>query len=173
MPTYEYQSKRPNIAGDAFVHDQAVLIGDVEVGSGCYIAACCVLRGDFGRIVVGPGSNIQDGCVVHSFPDETALLGPGSHIAHGAIVHGGKLGRHAVVGMNAVVLDFAELGDDCVIGSGAVVPARTKVPPRTLMTGIPAKPVRELKPDELEKWMAATRAYQELARTSLATLKRL
>lgn len=173
MPLYEFQGKRPVVADDAFVHDQAVLIGDVEIGSGCYIAACSVLRGDFGRIVVGAGSNVQDGCVVHSFPGETVVLGPDSHIAHGAILHGGKLGRHAVIGMNAVVLDFAELGDDCVIGSGAVVPAHSKVPPRTLMVGIPAKPVRELKAEELAKWMGATRAYQELARSSLATLRRI
>ncbi|MBM3511375.1 MAG: hypothetical protein FJX61_14740 [Alphaproteobacteria bacterium] len=173
MPYYSFEGKSPSVEWTAYVHPDAVLIGDVVIGAGCYIAAGAVLRADWGRIEVGAGSNVQDNCVIHVFPDRVTALGPASHIAHGAIIHGATLDRHAVVGINATVLDFAELGADSVVGSNALVPAKMKVPTRSLAVGVPAKVVRELTPEELAQWRAATEVYQDLAKRSRAGLRRL
>lgn len=162
MSFYSFEGRRPSVARSAFVHPAAIVIGDVEIGAGCLIAAGAVLRADWGRITVGAGSNIQDNCVVHSFPDEAAVIGPEAHIGHGAIIHGATLGHHVVVGMNSVIHDGAHLGDDSVVGSASVVLGGTRIPPASLVMGVPAKVIRELDDRERVRWMEATRAYQRL-----------
>ena len=173
MAIYEYEGMVPVIAAGTFVHEHATVIGNVTIGAGCYIAASAVLRGDWGKVTVGEKSNIQDGCLLHTLPGEEVFLGPECHIAHGAIVHGARLARHVVVGMNAVILDFAELADNCVVGSNSLVPARMKIDAATLVAGVPAKVKRELSEAELQQWMAATRFYQELAPKCLSSLRRV
>ena len=112
---YSIDGVTPVIHPGAFVHPEAVLIGDVIVEEGCYIGPCASLRGDFGRIIVRKGSNVQDNCTLHSLPGFDSIIGVDGHIGHGAIVHSAQLGRNVLVGMNAVVMDHAkvgELGDD-------------------------------------------------------------
>ncbi|CAB3773104.1 DapH/DapD/GlmU-related protein [Paraburkholderia humisilvae] len=119
MTCYELSGKRPCIDASSFVHESAVLIGDVHIGPGCYIGPCASLRGDFGRIEVGAGSNIQDCCVLHVAHGEFCRLEINSHIGHGAIVHGAHIGRDAMIGMNAVVMDGVEVGDTAIVGACA------------------------------------------------------
>src|SRR5919204_5191488 len=153
MPkVYSIDGITPVVDPSAFVHPSAVLIGDVIVGARAYIGPCASLRGDFGRIVVEEGANLQDSCTMHGFPGKDTVAGAESTIGHGAILHGCVVGRGALVGMNAVVNDNAEVGEDAVVAALAFVKAETRIPPRALAAGIPARVLRELSEEEL-RWM--------------------
>src|SRR3712207_713491 len=105
----------PVIDPTAFVHPTAVLTGDVIVGPGCYVGPCASLRGDFGRIILEAGSNVQDNCTMHGFPGTDTVIGRDASVGHGAIVHGARIGRNALIGMNAVVNDDAVVGEEAVV----------------------------------------------------------
>src|SRR6201999_3695179 len=134
-------------------HPQAVLIGDVVIGPGCYVEPGASLRGDMGRIVLGAGSNVQDNCVLHTFPSKTLLLEEESHIGHGAVLHGCTVKRGALVGINAVVMDDVVVGEESLVSAAAFVRAGFVVPRRTLVTGAPARVIRELTEEEVA-WKA-------------------
>lgn len=161
----------PVIYPGAFVHPEAVLIGDVIVEEGCYIGPCASLRGDFGRIIVRRGSNVQDNCTLHSLPGYDSIIGVDGHIGHGAIVHSAELGPNVLIGMNAVVMDHAKIGESAMIGAMSFVKAGAEIPARHLASGVPARVVRELSADELARKVAGTRIYQDLARRCLASLQ--
>ena len=171
MPCYEIDGLRPIVHPSAFVHPDAVLIGDVHVGARCYVAPLASLRGDFGRITLEPGSNVQDNCVMHGFPNLDTVVEEDGHIGHAAVLHGCRIGRNALVGMNSVVMDNAIVGDSAVIAAGATVKAGMEIPPRMLAAGIPAKVVRELTEQEMEWKVDGTGCYHQLTLRSLATLK--
>ncbi|MCW3479690.1 transferase hexapeptide repeat family protein [Neisseriaceae bacterium JH1-16] len=160
----------PVVDPSAFVHPDAVLIGDVIVGPHCYIGPCAVLRGDFGRIRLMSGVNVQDGCVIHSNLDVEVLIDVDGHIGHGAVIHGCRIGHNALVGMNAVVMDDALVGDNAVVAASAFVPKGMRVPAGVLVAGVPARVVRALSEAEIAKKANGTRLYQDLARRSLATM---
>ena len=160
----------PVVDPTAFVHPSAVLIGDVLVGAGCYIGPSASLRGDFGRIDVRAGANLQDCCVMHGFPGTDTVVEEEGHVGHGAILHGCVVQKNALVGMNAVVNDNAVIGESAIVAAMAFVKAGMVVPPRTLVAGVPAKVVRALTDQELEWKIEGTQSYQELARRSLATM---
>jgi phenylacetic acid degradation protein len=160
----------PVIDPSAFVHPSAVLIGDIIVGAGCYIGPLASLRGDFGRLEVRAGANIQDSCVMHGFPGTDTIVEEDGHIGHGAILHGCVVKRNALVGMNAVVNDNAVVGESAIVAAMAFVKAGMIVPRRTLVAGVPAKIMRELSEQELAWKIEGTRSYQELTRRSLATM---
>ncbi|MBK6714412.1 MAG: transferase hexapeptide repeat family protein [Burkholderiales bacterium] len=171
MPCYALDDLVPVVDPTAYVHPSAVLIGAVIVGPGCYIGPCASLRGDFGRIVIGAGANIQDGCVLHSFPDAELRVGENGHIGHGAVLHGCTIHADALVGMNAVVMDGAEVGAQAMVAACAFVPAGSRLPPRTLCVGVPARALRELSGEEMARKLDGTRAYQHLALRSAASLR--
>ena len=160
----------PVVEEGTFVHPSAVLIGDVIVGAGCYIGPCASLRGDFGRLEVRAGANLQDNCVMHGFPGTDTIVEEDGHIGHGAILHGCIVRRNALVGMNAVVNDNAVIGESAIVAAMAFVKAGMVVPERTLVAGTPARIIRELSETELAWKIEGTRSYQELARRSLATM---
>ena len=171
MATYEIDGIRPVISPTAFVHPQASLVGDVVVEDGCYVGPFASLRGDFGRITIGAGSNVQDGCVVHSFPGADCTLHPDSHIGHGVVLHGCTVGSLAMVGMNSVVMDGVVIGEHALIAANSFVPAEFEVPPRTLVAGNPAKIIRELDDTTLTWKARGVRVYQDLAQRSLTSLR--
>ena len=171
MPCYAFEGFVPVVDVRAFVHPLAVLIGDVHVGPECYVAPGASLRGDFGRILVGRGSNVQDNCVLHSFPGKDVLLEEESHVGHGAVLHGCRVRRGALIGIHAVVMDDVVVGEEAFVGASSFVRAGFVVPPRTLVTGVPARIVRELGPEELAWKRTGTREYQELAARCLASLR--
>ncbi len=172
MPkVYAIDGITPVVDPSAYVHPSAVLIGDVIVGARAYIGPCACLRGDFGRIVVEQGANIQDTCMLHGFPGKDTVVGAESTIGHGAVLHGCVIGRGALVGMNCVVNDNAEVGEDAVVAALAFVKAEARVEPRTLVAGIPARALRTLTESELRWKKENMRLYQELAaRSSKMTL---
>ncbi|MGD8710305.1 MAG: phenylacetic acid degradation protein PaaY [Ectothiorhodospiraceae bacterium] len=170
MPCYSIDGLRPVVHPDAYVHPTAVLIGDVIVGPGVYVGPCASLRGDFGRLVLEAGSNLQDTCVMHGFPGTDTVVEEDGHIGHGAVLHGCRVARNAMVGMNAVVMDNAVIGESSIVAASAFVKADTELPARSLIVGVPAKVVRELTDDEIAWKSEGTATYQELARRSAATM---
>lgn len=160
---YAYDGVIPVIDPAAFVHPAAIVIGDVIIGPACYIGPGAVLRGDFGRIVLERGSNVQETCVVHSFPNLDVLIGEEGHIGHGAVLHGCRIGRNAMVGMNAVVMDEAVIGENAIVAAMAFVKAGTEIPANSLAIGSPARVTRELSADEIAWKRQGTAIYQRLA----------
>lgn len=172
MPkVYAIDGITPVVHPSAFVHPSAVLIGDVIVGARAYIGPCACLRGDFGRIVVEEGANIQDTCMLHGFPGKDTVVGAESTIGHGAVLHGCVIGRGALVGMNCVVNDYAEVGEDAVVAALAFVKAEAKVDARTLVAGIPARALRTLSAQELRWKKDNMELYRQLAERSATTMQ--
>ena len=151
VKVYSIDGLTPVVHGSAYVHPSAVLIGDVIVAADVYIGPSACLRGDFGRIVVEEGANLQDTCVAHGFPGKDTVVGRNANIGHGAVLHGCTIGRGALVGMNSVVNDNAEVGEDALIAALAFVKAEARIPPRALAAGIPARVLRTLSDDEI-RW---------------------
>ena len=172
LEVFSLDGVTPVVDPAAFVHPTAVLIGEVIVGADCYVGPGAVLRGDFGRLEMRPGSNLQDNCVVHCFPGETVLIEEDGHIGHGAVLHGCTIRRNALVGINAVILDGAEIGSCSMVGAGSLVPAKFMAPPRSLVVGSPARVVRELTAAEIHRKGKGTRLYQQLAGRSRAGMVR-
>ena len=171
LTVYSINGVTPVVDPTAYVHPSAVLIGDVVVGAGCYIGPAACLRGDFGRIDIRAGANLQDTCIAHGFPGTDTIVEEDGHVGHGAVLHGCIVRRNALIGMNAVINDSAEIGESAIVAAMAFVKARMVVPPRTLVAGIPARVVRALNDTELAWKVEATQSYQELARRSLATMQ--
>ena len=163
MPkVYSIDGITPVVDPSAFVHPSAVLVGDVIVGPGAYIGPCACLRGDFGRIVVEAGANVQDTCVMHGFPGKDTVVGAGANIGHGAVLHGCVIGAGALVGMNCVVNDNAEVGEDAVVAAMAFVKAEARIPARALAAGIPARVLRTLSQEEIDWKRGNAELYQKL-----------
>ena len=160
----------PVVDPSAFVHPSAVLIGDVLVGAGCYVGPLASLRGDFGRLEVRAGANIQDCCVLHAFPGVDVIVEEDGHVGHGAILHSCIVRRGALIGMHAVINDKAEIGESAIVAAMSFVKAGMVVPPRMLAQGVPARVVRELTKQEMAWKIEGTASYQELARRSIATM---
>jgi phenylacetic acid degradation protein len=171
MPVYSLEGVIPVVDPTAFVHPQAVLIGDVVIGPRCYVGPGASLRGDMGRIVMGPGSNVQDNCVLHTFPSKEVRLEEDAHIGHGAVLHGCTVKRGGLVGINAVLMDDVVVGEEALVGAASFVRAGFIVPPRTLVTGAPAREVRKLTEEEIAWKAVGTREYHELAVRCLASLQ--
>ncbi len=170
MPCYRIDACTPVVDPTAFVHPTAVLIGDVIVGPGCYVGPAACLRGDFGRIVLEAGSNVQDTCVLHGFPGSDTVVGVDGHVGHGAVLHGCRIGRNALVGMNAVVMDDVSIGEDAFVAASSFVKAGFDLPAAHLAAGVPARVVRPLRPEEIAWKSQGTREYQALARRSAASM---
>ncbi len=160
----------PVVDPTAFVHPSAVLIGDVIVGPDCYVGPCASLRGDFGRLILERGANLQDTCVMHGFPGTDTVVEEDGHIGHGAVLHGCRIGRNALIGMNAVIMDNAVIGESAIVAASAFVKAGAEIPSRSLAAGMPARVVRELTDEEIAWKGEGTRTYQELTRRCLASL---
>jgi phenylacetic acid degradation protein len=170
MPAYRFENFIPVVDPAAYVHPTASLIGDVIIGANCYVGPGASLRGDFGRIVLAPGSNLQDNCVTHSFPGRDVIVEENGHVGHGAILHGCIVGRGALVGMNSVIMDGAQVGEAAFVAAMSFVKAGFQIPPRHLVAGIPAKLIRELDDSEISWKAGGTFEYQDLARRCLAGL---
>ncbi|MCW8835070.1 MAG: transferase hexapeptide repeat family protein [Rhodospirillales bacterium] len=171
VKVYAIEGVIPVVHPEAFVHPTAVLIGDVHVGPGCYIGPGASLRGDFGRIVLGTGCNVQDNCIIHSYPRQETVVEDDGHIGHGAILHCCQVRKNALIGMGAVVMDDAEIGEGAYVAAQAFVKAGFVVPPGMLAAGIPARVLREVGPEEQAWKKAGTAEYQRLTKRCLVTME--
>ena len=159
---YSFKGHIPVIHESSFVHPLAAVTGNVIIGKKCYIGPGAAIRGDWGEIILEDGVNVQENCTVHMFPGKSIVLKESAHIGHGAIIHGANIGRNVLVGMNTVIMDDAEIGDECIIGAMTFVKAETVIPPRSMVVGNPAKVIKEVS-DEMIAWKTAgTRLYQQL-----------
>ncbi len=170
LTVYAIDGITPVVDPTAYVHPSAVLIGDVIIGPGVYIGPCASLRGDFGRLEVRAGANVQDSCVMHGFPGTDTIVEEDGHIGHGAVLHGCIVQRNALVGMNAVVNDNAVIGESAMVAAMAFVKAGFVVPPRMLLAGVPGRLIRELTDQELAWKVEGTQSYKDLTRRSIATM---
>lgn len=168
---YEFNSFRPVVHPDSYVHPTAVVIGNVIIGKDVYVGPGAAIRGDWGGIVIEDGCNIQENCIVHMFPGITVYLRAGAHIGHGAIIHGADIGRNSLVGMNAVVMDQVKVGDGCIVGALAFVPEGMEIPDRKIVVGNPAKIIKDVSDEMLEWKTEGTRLYQQLPAELHRTLK--
>lgn len=159
---YEFKGYKPVIHESSFVHPQAAVTGHVIIGKNCYIGPGAALRGDWGQIILEDGCNVQENCTIHMFPGVTVLLKEGAHIGHGAVVHGATIGRNCLVGINAVIMDNVELGDECIIGALTFIKQDEKIPPRSLVAGNPGKIIKEVSDDMIAWKTEGTRLYQAL-----------
>ncbi len=173
MPLYQFEGKRPWVAPEAFVHPLAVLIGDVTVEAGCYVGAGAVLRGDIGSVKIGNGSNVQENCVVHTFPDKVTMLHADSHIGHGCILHGCEICSNVLVGMGSIVADGVRINSDCLIGAGSFIEFGTEIPAGSLVVGAPAKVIRPVGPEHLKSIVEGRALYQELTRRYLKSFREI
>ncbi|KKM12499.1 carbonic anhydrase [Clostridiales bacterium PH28_bin88] len=162
MAVYQFEGKKPSIGKGSFIHPEATIIGNVTIGEGCYIGSGARIRADWGIVVIGPRSNIQENCVIHVYPEETSMLGPRSHIGHGAILHTVTLGERVLVGMGAIIMDWVDVGDGCCIGAGALVTEKTIIPPNKLVLGAPARVVADISVNMRQSLERATGYYLAL-----------
>ena len=168
---YEFNGYQPVVHESSFVHPLAAVTGDVIIGKDCYIGPGAALRGDWGRIILEDGCNVQENCILHMFPGVTVLLKEGAHIGHGAIVHGATIGKNCLVGMNAVIMDDVDLGDECIVGALCFIREGEKFPPRSLVVGNPARIIKSVS-DEMLAWKTeGTKIYQQLPTQCLETLR--
>lgn len=159
---YSFQEYKPVIHESSFIHPLAAVTGNVIIGKDCYIGPGAALRGDWGQIIIADGCNIQENCTIHMFPGVTVLLREASHIGHGAIIHGATIGKNCLIGMNAVIMDNVELGDECIVGALAFIKQDEKIPARSLIAGNPGKIIKQVT-DEMINWKTeGTKLYQAL-----------
>ncbi|MEM1322486.1 MAG: transferase hexapeptide repeat family protein [Bacteroidota bacterium] len=159
---YEFKGFKPVIHPSSFIHPQAAVTGNVIIGRDVYVGPGAAIRGDWGGIVIEEGCNVQENCTLHMFPGVTMRLEASAHIGHGAIIHGAHIGKNVLVGMNAVVMDNATIGEGSIIGALCFVKAESDIPPRSLVVGNPGKVIRQVS-DEMLAWKTkGTRLYQTL-----------
>jgi phenylacetic acid degradation protein/carnitine operon protein CaiE len=159
---YSFKGFIPVVHPSSFIHPQAAVTGNVIIGKNVYVGPGAAIRGDWGGIIIEDGCNVQENCTIHMFPGVTVLLKEGAHIGHGAVIHGATIGRNCLVGMNSVIMDNVELGDECIVGALSFIKADEKIPARSLLVGNPAKIIKQVS-DEMIGWKTAgTRLYQEL-----------
>ncbi|MGE5396259.1 MAG: gamma carbonic anhydrase family protein [Chitinophagales bacterium] len=174
MAIYEFEGKVPKIGQDSYVHPEAVIIGDVTIGDKCYIGATAVLRGDYGGIVIGNGTDVQDGTVIHTEPETKALIGEDCLIGHCAMIHGPLVvGNRVLVGMKATVLDSCELGEGSAVAACSMVKRNTRVAPGKMVMGIPARETGEVSETAALYTGIGVKLYQDLALRSLNSMNRI
>lgn len=168
---YEFQGYKPVIHQSSFIHPLAAVTGNIIIGKDCYIGPGAAIRGDWGQVIIEDGCNVQENCTIHMFPGVTVVLKESAHIGHGAIIHGAKIGKNCLVGMNAVIMDNVQLGDECIVGALSFIKADAVFESRSLIAGNPAKKIREVS-DEMIKWKTdGTALYQQLPKDMLAGWK--
>jgi phenylacetic acid degradation protein len=173
VPFYEFEKKFPVVDKNAFVHPDAVVIGNVNIAAGCYVGAGAVLRGDIGSVRIGEGSNVQENCVLHTFPGAYVILHPNTHVGHGAILHGCEIGSYVLIGMGAIVADGVKINENCMVGAGSFVPFKAEIPSGSVVMGSPARVVKEISPAQLEQIKNGLSIYQELARRYLKSFNQI
>lgn len=171
MACYEFNGIIPVVHETSFIHPLAAVTGNVIIGSHVYVGPGAAIRGDWGKIIIEDGCNIQENCTIHMFPGITVHLKEGAHIGHGAIIHGAVIGINCLVGMNAVIMDNVELGDESIVGALALIKADDKIPARSLVVGNPSRIVRQVS-DEMLQWKTeGTQLYQQLPFAMMNTWK--
>ena len=163
MPMYAYRGKRPQVAKDAFIAPTAILIGDVTVRSGASVWFGSVLRGDMDRIEIGERSNVQDNSTIHTDENEPTIVAADVTIGHMALVHSAIVDANVLIGQAAVLVGRNRVGTGTVVGAGAVLPEGFEAPPRSLVLGVPARVIREVREEDARWTVGAAAHYVDLS----------
>lgn len=167
---FSFNRFRPVVHKSSFVHPLAAVTGNVIIGKKCYIGPGAAIRGDWGQVIIEDGCNVQENCTIHMFPGISVVLKEGAHIGHGAVIHGAIIGKNCLVGMNTVIMDNVELGDECIVGALSFIKEGEKIPARSLIVGNPAKIIKQVS-DEMINWKTeGTKLYQQLPKDCHNTL---
>jgi phenylacetic acid degradation protein len=164
MSIYEFENKKPQIKKGTFIFPSADIIGDVTIGTNCYVGPGSRIRGDYGSIKIGNNTAIEENVVIHARPNEKSAIGDYVTIGHAAIIHNATIHDWAIIGMGAIVSDYAEIGKWSVVAEGAVVKNKTKVADKSIAVGIPAKVVGKITFDYKKQWTEYKKIYNDLAR---------
>ena len=164
---YKFNGNQPKVGADTYISDLARVIGDVVIGSNCYIGHGAILRGDYGRIEVGDGTAVEEGVIVHAPPGDINQIGKRVTIGHNAVVHGKKIGNQSVIGMGAILSIWSEIGESAIVAEGSVIKMKQIIPPKVVVAGNPAQIVREISLKDEEFWNWAKQLYIDLAKKYL------
>ena len=168
---YEFNGYKPVIDPSSYIHKEATIIGNVIIGKDVYVGPGASIRGDWGKITIKNGCNIQDNCTIHIFPGKDVVLEENGHIGHGAIIHGSYIGKNSLIGMNSVIMDDTVIGEECIIGALCFVKGEMKIPKRKIVVGNPAKIKGEVS-DDMIKWKKkGTELYQNLPKECRELMK--
>ena len=168
---YEFDGFIPVIDESSFIHPQANVTGNVIIGKDVYVGPGAVIRGDWGKVIIEDGCNVQENCVIHMFPGTTTTLKKGAHLGHGCVIHGAYIGENTLVGMNAVIMDEAKIGKECIVGALSFVSAKTTTQNRKIIAGNPAKEIKDVS-DKMLNWKTeGTKLYQQLPKQCKSMLK--
>jgi phenylacetic acid degradation protein len=160
-----FEGKTPVIGADTYVHPSADVFGDVVLGAGCWVGPGARIRGDYGRILIGAHTAVEDNVVIHARPDEQTTIGDWVTLGHACIVHNATIHEWAVIGMGAIVSDWSDIGTWAVVGEGAVVRQRQQVPAEQIAVGVPARVLEKRVSDEYKaEWTRWKEVYVDLAR---------
>jgi carbonic anhydrase/acetyltransferase-like protein (isoleucine patch superfamily) len=170
MAIYSYKNYKPIIHESAYIHPLAAVTGNVIIGKDVYIGPGAAIRGDWGKIVIKDGCNVQENCTIHMFPGVTVTLEEGAHVGHGAIIHGSHLGKNCLIGMNAVIMDNVKIGSGCIVGALTFIKEGMEIPDRKVVVGNPAKIVKDVSDDMLKWKTEGTGWYQRLPKELHETL---
>ena len=161
---YTFKGFTPVVHESSYIHPLSAVTGNVVIGKHCYIGPGAAIRGDWGKIIIEDGCNVQENCTIHMFPGVTVLLKENAHIGHGAIVHGATIGKNCLVGMNSVIMDDVELGDESIVGALTFIREGEIIPFRSIVAGNPGKIIKKVT-DEMITWKTqGTQLYQSLPR---------
>lgn len=164
MTVYEFEDRKPTIGKDTFIFKSADIIGNVVIGNNCYIGPGARIRGDYGSIRIGDNTAIEENVVIHARPHDVTTIGNNVTIGHGAIIHNATVHDWVVIGMGAIVSDWAEIGEWAVVAEGAVVKNKQQISPKAIAVGIPAKVVSTISKDYKLQWTEYKKIYNNLAK---------
>ena len=163
LAIYEFEGKKPLIGKGSYVFESSDVIGDVQLGEGCYVGAGARIRGDYGKIEIGAHTAVEDNCVIHARPNEKTIIGSHVTIGHGAIIHNATICDWVVLGMGSIVSDWANVGEWAVVGEGAVVRNKQVIPPGKIAVGVPAKIIADVTDEYKEQWTGFKALYTSFA----------
>jgi phenylacetic acid degradation protein len=173
LTIHEFEGHVPSVSLTAYVDEDAKIVGDVKIGAQCYIGAGARIRGDYGSIIIGDKTSVQENCVLHARMGEKCEVGSHVQIGHGAILHNCTVKDYAVIGVGAIVSDYATVGIWSIVGEGAVVTSGSTVPDGKVAVGVPAKVVRDVSDSDKQLWSKYKDIYADLALRYPKGLKRI
>ena len=163
MALFRFEDRKPAVGPGTFVAESALVIGDVRIGENCYIGHGAILRGDYGTIVIGDGTAIEEGVIVHARPDDKTVFGKRVTVGHGAMIHNARIEDDAVIGMRATVSDYSTVGAWAIVGEMSLVKNGQEIPPEKIVVGVPAAVKGDVGDKHKAIWGYGKRLYMEMA----------